>query len=173
MTTISGQHRAPSARTGNILGALALALTDEIRAHAEGLTSIRGEAPSALVSIGHEPGCSIDFLSKALRLSHPGTVRLVDRLEGAGLIERRAASDGRAVALHLTEAGSRRRRKVLAGRQNSLDRVLATLTPAQQEQLAALAGQLLKAQRGSDLQRAYTICRLCDDRACTDCPMEN
>ncbi len=173
MAPTGTQGRADSKRTGNILGALALALADGIRADAEAQTTIGGEAPSALVTIGHAAGCSIDFLSRALRLSHAGTVRLVDRLEDAGLIERRAASDGRAVALHLTEAGSRRRRKLLDGRQSALDRAIAALPATQQQQLATIAEKLLKSLRGPELARAYTLCRLCDERACSDCPMES
>ena len=45
--------------------------------------------PAALCVIGHEPGLSIDFLARVLGMSHPGTVRLVDRLETDGLIKRR------------------------------------------------------------------------------------
>ena len=162
-----------SARTGNLLGALAVALADEIHDDAKARTEIGGEAPAALVFIGHAPGCSIDFLARLLRLSHPGTVRLVDRLVVAGLVERRAASDGRAVALHLTDVGARRRRKLLAGRQTALDKAVTVLSPTQREQLATIAEVLLKSLRGTDTRRAFTICRLCDERDCANCPLDD
>lgn len=164
-------QQADSARTSNLLGALAVALTDGIYADAEVQVAVGGQAPAALVSIGHSPGCSIDFLSKALKLSHPGTVRMVNSLEAEGLIERRAAVDGRAVALHLTEAGSRRRRKLLAGRHALLDEAISSLKPQQQEQLSTIVEQLLKVVRGPDLMQGFVICRLCDDRVCSNCPM--
>lgn len=171
MVASQKMEQAETARTGNLLGALAVALTDGIYTDAEAQVAIGGQAPAALVSIGHSPGCSIEFLSKALRLSHPGTVRMVNSLEAQGLIERRAAADGRAVALHLTEAGARRRRKLLAGRHALLDQAISSLKPQQQEQLSAIVEHLLKVVRGPDLMQGYVICRLCDDRVCSDCPM--
>ncbi|MGA0532783.1 PAS domain-containing protein [Hansschlegelia sp. KR7-227] len=54
----------------------------------------------------HEPGMSIELPRRALAPSHPGAVRLVNRLAAPGLIERRpSAGDRRAVALHRTPAG--------------------------------------------------------------------
>jgi MarR family transcriptional regulator, negative regulator of the multidrug operon emrRAB len=69
---------------------------------------------AALCVIGHKPGLSIDFLAHVLGMSHPGTVRLADRLEADGLIQRKPNKDGRTVALHLTVSGQKRRIKLLA-----------------------------------------------------------
>ena len=59
---------------------------------------------AALNIIAYYEGCTNARLAKALCLSHPATVRLVDKLEAEGLVESRDAADGRAVSLHLTEA---------------------------------------------------------------------
>ena len=58
-----------TARTANLLGALALALSDEIRSAAERQVTHGGSAPAALSLIGHEPGLSIDELA----LTTPGS----------------------------------------------------------------------------------------------------
>ena len=76
------------ARTANLLGAIALGLADDILETAERHVAHGGCTPAALYVIGHEPGLSIDFLARVLGMSHPGTVRLVDRLEADGLIQR-------------------------------------------------------------------------------------
>ena len=69
-----------SDRLVNLLGALALGVSDQIRsAIAEGMP-LGGETAAALTVIGHAPALSIDQLSRVLRLSHAGTVRLVERL---------------------------------------------------------------------------------------------
>lgn len=160
------------ARTANLLGALVLSLSDEIRAATEAISGSGGEASAALVSIGHAPACSIDFLARALHRSHPGTVRLVDRLALLKWVERRPGSDGRTVALHLTDTGEQMRKQVLAARQEVLERLLATVPDDTQAVLAAVLETTLKAVRGPDLDRGYTICRLCDGAVCSDCPME-
>jgi DNA-binding MarR family transcriptional regulator len=83
-------------------------------------------------------GCTIEVLRKALNLTHSGTVRLVDRLAGAGLVERRTGPDARSVALHLTPPGRRAVRRVATARDAALERAMTGLTPAQRAQLAAL-----------------------------------
>ena len=55
------------ARTANLLGAIALGLADNILDTAERHVAHGGCTPAALCVIGHEPGQSIDFLS---RLGH-------------------------------------------------------------------------------------------------------
>jgi MarR family transcriptional regulator, negative regulator of the multidrug operon emrRAB len=86
------------ARTANLLGAIALSLADDILETAERHVAHGGCTPAALCVIGHELGLSTDFPARVLRMSHPGTVRLVDRLEADGLIQRRPNKDGRTVA---------------------------------------------------------------------------
>ena len=76
-------------RTLNLLGALALSIVDALNTVVEANAGYGGEAPAALVTLGAEPGISINTLRQILNLSHPGTVRLIDRLESQGLVERR------------------------------------------------------------------------------------
>ena len=66
-----------------------VALGDRMRDAAEEAAGMRGAFPAALVSL-HEwaGGRTIDTLAGGLRLSHSRTVRVIDRLEAAGLAAR-------------------------------------------------------------------------------------
>ena len=87
-----------------------------------------------------------------------------------GLAERRPGRDRRAVALHLTAAGEALREDLLGGRLASIRPLLLTLTPAEQDTLAGLLHKMLATLPTTDLDRC-NLCRLCDDRVCTDCPI--
>src|SRR4051812_44123801 len=116
-------------RQANLLGALSLAVCERIgRAAADGAPS-PGSEPAALVTLLHHPDSSVDDLARTLGLTHSGGVRLVDRLEGSGLVSRSATDRGRTLALRLTTNGSRAARRVLAGRQAGLEPLLAQLEP--------------------------------------------
>ena len=156
-----------SANQANVLGALGLALADRL-----GEAAGRGSASEALVTLhGRRAGSSIDALARIVGLSHSGTVRLADRLSAAGLVERRSGADQRSEALHLTPAGHRAARRVLAARAASMHSVLALLTDGQREDLAQLAGAIL-AQLGAEPATEARLCRLCDLEACgRDCPV--
>jgi DNA-binding MarR family transcriptional regulator len=160
-------------RTLNLLGALALGLADSLNAAVEANAGYGGETPAALVTLGAEPGISINTLRQILNLSHPGTVRLIDRLEKDGFVERRAGSDGRTLALFLTEAGQQRRLTILAQRQQQLHLALDCLSSAEQKQLTKLLEKMLTAMTTDEL-RAYTLCRLCQQEVCPGdrCPVE-
>jgi MarR family transcriptional regulator, negative regulator of the multidrug operon emrRAB len=158
------------ARTANLLGATALGLTDNILETAEKRVAHGGGTPAALCLIGHEPGQSIDFLSRVLGMSHPGAVRLVDRLEADGLIRRRPTKEGRTVALHLTVSGQKLRIKLLADRRTALEQAIRRLSRSEREQLVVLLEKMLVGIK-RDALHAYTICRLCEGTVCAPCPM--
>ena len=157
-------------RTVNLLGALGLAVADRIEDVAREVMSRAGETPAALVVIGYDAGPSNEQLRRILGLSHPGSVRLIDRLVADGLVERREGRDRRAIALHLTEKGRVLREKLLKGRLSAISPVVAPLTELEQGTLAALLGKMLASIGNTNLKRC-TICRMCDDRVCTDCPI--
>ncbi len=157
-------------RTVNLLGALGLAVAGSIETMARQVLAHGGETPAALVVIGYGLGPSNDQLRHVLGLSHPGTVRLVDRLVADGLVERRPARDKRAVALHLTETGFDQRERLLQGRLAAIRPYLLPLAPPEQAMLGALLHKMLAGLDTTDAQRC-TICRLCDNRVCSDCPI--
>lgn len=157
-------------RTANLLGAVGIAVADRIEDTAREILNHAGETPAALVVIGYGLGPSNDKLRHILGLSHPGSVRLVDRLVAEGLVERRQGRDKRAIALYLTELGMAFRERLLAGRLAAVKPLLVGLTKSEQKMLATLLHKMLASMDFTDLERC-TVCRLCDDRACTDCPI--
>jgi DNA-binding MarR family transcriptional regulator len=159
-------------KIANVVGALALALSDDLVRAAEAEASEAGPAAAALVLAGHDPGLSIERLRRSLGLSHPGAVRLVDRLAADGLMERQTSSrDRRAVALHLTAEGGARVDAILSARQGGLARALDALSPDERATFGALTEKVLRALlRGVD--HAYSVCRLCEYGACRNCPVD-
>jgi MarR family transcriptional repressor of emrRAB len=159
-------------RTNNLLGALVVSLNDGIRAATRAELDMQGEADAAIVTIGNNPGQSIGWLSKALQLSHPGTVRLLDKIVDESLVERsRTAADGRTAALHLTAKGRQRMMSILRARRMGIDRALDALSTAEQRQLCGLIERMLA--RMSSNEMADSMCRLCEERACpqSTCPI--
>jgi MarR family transcriptional regulator, negative regulator of the multidrug operon emrRAB len=157
-------------RTANLLGALGLAVADRIEEAARKIMRHAGETPAALVVIGYGLGPSNDELRRILRLSHPGSVRLVDRLVSDGLVERRPGRDRRSIALYLTEQGHVLREELLEGRLGAIRPFLTALTEQEHEVLATLLAKVLYSIGITDVERC-TICRLCDDSVCIDCPI--
>lgn len=157
-------------RTANLLGVVGLAVADRIEATARDILNHAGETPAALVVIGYGLGPSNDQLRRILGLSHPGSVRLVDRLVADNLVERRDGRDRRAIALYLTEQGAALRENLLTGRLAVIKPLLISLTDTEQGVLAALLHKMLSSMETTDLERC-TLCRLCDDRVCSDCPI--
>jgi len=161
-------------RTENLLGALALALTDEMQAEFTRVAGQQHNAVAAIVSIGIAPGISIDALAKILQLSHSATVRLADRLDGDGLIVReRADKDRRSVSLRLTPEGTALRQNALQARSGTLKRALADLSSTDLAALTRLLEALLSALT-MDRAAADHTCRLCDEEICPEasCPVE-
>jgi DNA-binding MarR family transcriptional regulator len=165
--------RMDNERTANLLGALALALSDRMTEEAETRAEHGAAAPAALVSVGADPGLSVGALAQIIGITHSATVRLVDRLAGDGLMERCAGVDGRSVGLRLTRRGAARRRAILNGRQQVLSQALATLPEDGRAALTPLIETLLGAMT-ADRRQADHICRLCDEDVCPEaiCPVE-
>ncbi len=164
--------KTPSDRLINLFGALAVGVADRVRWEALDETSFGGETSAALVVIGHAPGMSIDQLSRVLGLSHPGAVRLVDRLMSAGLALRELSPDDRrAVALDLTNEGRSRRSALLKRRSMALKAVLQVVGAEDLAVLERITDAMLQALP-DDAASALTVCRYCNERQCADCPMD-
>jgi DNA-binding MarR family transcriptional regulator len=145
-------------RTANLLGALALTLADQIGTASDA---------AALVTLrNYAEGEPLDLLRRALALSHPGVVRLADRLERRGLVERRRGErDGRAVALRLTPAGRRAADAANAARAEAIDGALSALDAGERRTLEAMLERMLATQT-TDATASLVICRLCDPDVC-------
>ena len=160
-----------SDRLVNFMGAFAIGVADRVRSAAQDDMKSGGETTAALVVIGHSPGLSIDQLGRVLRLSHPGAVRLVDRLTASALVMRNVAPhDRRTVALSLTEEGRARRAALLERRRAVLEAILQAVSPEDQAVLERVFGTVLRGLP-SNAVTAMTVCRFCDQHQCVECPM--
>ena len=160
-------------RTLNLLGALALRMTDLMNTAVKTDRGLGGETAAALVTLGADPGISINVLRQILHLSHPGTVRLVDRLEVQGLVERRNGTDGRTRTLFLTKAGRQRRKTILKNRREKLEFTVDLLTEQEQKQLTGILEKILR-EMVMNAMDTFSICRLCEMERCPmdRCPVE-
>jgi DNA-binding MarR family transcriptional regulator len=158
---------AYTSSTGNRLGALALTLSDRIRDAAETATGIAGGAPAALVSLREwADGSSVEVLAEVMGVSHSRAVRIVDRLEEAGLARREADPlDGRRALVRLESAGEELADRALEARARVLHGVVAELKAGHVAQLEGLLTALLDATT-DDERTARQTCRLCDVHVC-------
>jgi DNA-binding MarR family transcriptional regulator len=157
-------------RPANVLGALALAVADEVAdvtAAAAGRADSAAAALAALLHFLDRP--SVDQLRQVLGLTSSGTVRLVDRLSESGYVRREPGADGRSTAITLTPAGRVAAEHVCRARADVLDRVLAVLSPADRAQLDVLAGKILVGMMRPPGAVRW-ICRLCDTGICRGSP---
>ncbi|MEO1658435.1 MAG: MarR family transcriptional regulator [Pseudomonadota bacterium] len=154
----------------NLIGALSVIATDRIGDAIAAAYPRGGETPAALASIGAAPGISVSGLQSVLRLSQPGTVRLVDRLIADGLAEKRTGDDARQSLIHLTQKGRRMRRKILDARHDAVAALLAPLSPADRGTLEELLNRVLVPYPSCEMDK-YQACRLCDQSVCDPCPL--
>jgi DNA-binding MarR family transcriptional regulator len=159
---VAPASEVPSEHTANLLGALALVVHDRL-SEALGQSETSAAALASLHNFLDRP--TIDLLHRVLGLTSSGTVRLVDRLQDEGYLERGAGDDGRSTAVRLTRQGRAAARRVTAARADVLDHALATLTEDERAVLDTLLSRMLVGMmRGPGAQRF--MCRLCDARAC-------
>lgn len=161
-------------RTANLFGALALVTMDAVNREMDALTDICESDCAALVVLEQSPGITVDRLAKVLRLSQPGAVRLVDRLEKEGRVERRQGVDRRARPLGLTPAGERTVKAVLLGREKVLLHALSALSDQERQTFSGLMEKMLQGiAKENDEIASDTACRLCDGQACPEdrCPL--
>ena len=162
-----------SKRLENMLGALAVGLSDSIVSAAESATGHAGVMGAALATLAQEPGLGIEQLRVPLGRTQSATVRVVDQLVAEGYAERRAGRDHRSVAIYLTSKGTEAAARVLGSREDALTAALGTLSPAERKTLTATLEKVLAAIT-TDRAHADHICRLCDLAACPEkaCPVE-
>ena len=162
-----------SKRLENLLGALAVTLSDEIGSAVETATGHSGAMGAALATLAQEPGLGIEQLRVPLGRTQSATVRVVDQLVAEGYAERRAGRDNRSVAVVLTGKGDQAAARVLGSREDALTDALSVLGPGERKALTAALEKVLAAIT-IDRAHADHICRLCDLAACPEkvCPVE-
>jgi DNA-binding MarR family transcriptional regulator len=154
-------------QVANRLGALSLTLSDGIREATEEATGMAGCVPAALVSLKEwADGSPVEVLAEAMRVSHSRAVRVVDRLEEAGLARREDdPSDGRRALVRLEPAGEDLAHRALDARSRVLRSAVDHLDMVDLGDLDRLLSALLDA-KVVDVHGARGTCRLCDAHVC-------
>jgi MarR family transcriptional repressor of emrRAB len=160
-------------RTGNLLGAAALAITGAIDTAISSGEGRSQAANAALAVMLQWPPRSIGHLAGVLRRSHSATVRLIEELEAEKLVAKSPGADRRAVVATLTAEGRREARRVVGMRAESLGDLMRGLSAEDRRDLTRLLEKMLPALT-PDRQACDHICRLCELAACPQdrCPVE-
>jgi DNA-binding MarR family transcriptional regulator len=159
-----------------VLGALSLVVTDELGRVVTRETSSVTDA-AALSALGQFlDGATLDRVHQVLGVTPSGAVRLVDRLERAGLVSRAPGSDGRSRSVQLTSSGRAAAATVGDARAAYLGGLVLALTPDEVHTLRGLLAKIMAAVVDRKDGGAWT-CRLCDLGACRraegECPALN
>ena len=161
-----------TARTANLLGATALAVTDIALEAVSRTAGTSTSAAAALVVLRTSPGLSVTELGRRIGLSQPAAARMVASLEAAALVERRPGT-GREVCVTPTPAGTDAASRLLRARAQPLHELVSVLDPDEQRALADLLARLLT-RLYTDAPSSELLCRLCDRHSCTTgapCPV--
>ncbi|MBB4516190.1 MarR family winged helix-turn-helix transcriptional regulator [Paraburkholderia fungorum] len=160
-------------RTENLLGVLALLVTDEMNAQPTEPALAGSTARAMLNAIGQYPDSSIEVLREAVDLSHPAAVRAVAGLVEAAFVEKKTGADKRSVALALTASGKREVKRLQSARDRILQRIVGQLDEREREVFENLLIKILWHET-RDPAHAMQLCRLCDDGPClkAGCPVE-
>lgn len=163
-------------RLAQLLGVLSFGASDRVRSSVDASLGRAGAHAAAVVHLDAYPGDSVQALADVLRVSQPATVKVVNRLAEAGLLERRPGPDRRTRALYLTAKGRAAAKRVLADRASQLDQLLRVLDYEERKRLEPLLEKLV-AGLARDRPGALTVCRMCDRAACCrapgGCPLEH
>jgi DNA-binding MarR family transcriptional regulator len=166
-----------SEHSANVLGALALVVHDRM---SEAVSAAAGQpengaaALSLLAQFMERP--RVGLLHQALGLTPSGTVRMLDKLEHAGSVQRGAGDDRRSTSVRLTASGRRVAARVATARAAVLDDALSVLSEDERRVFDDLVGRVLVGLM-RDPGATRWMCRLCDARACGHdagaCPVGN
>jgi MarR family transcriptional repressor of emrRAB len=167
----------------NLVGAMALGLTDAAVGDVSSDATLDSTSAAALVAmLDLARASSVQRLSLLIGISHSGTVRLVNRLVDAGLVERRPGPDARTLTLALTRRGHTTARRIRHARHAALADMLSGLTDRQREQLTTICDVIvanitsarLATRTAGGAPSGGALCRMCDPIACGrpdgDCP---
>lgn len=160
-------------RVENLLGALSLAITDAVAHRIEEAEGAYGSDTFAIILLLHAETLRSDVLSRQLGLAQSSTVRLVDRLERDGLLQRSIGADRRVVMISLTPRGLEAAENIRRARQSVLGELVGKLSDSERLALHHISVKLLT-NLTVDLASGEHNCRLCDEEACelADCPVE-
>ncbi|HEY7483916.1 MAG TPA: MarR family winged helix-turn-helix transcriptional regulator [Streptosporangiaceae bacterium] len=152
-------------RTANLLGAAALTIADRLRDSAAAAAGTSASGTAALITLVGYPGLGVTELGARVGLSQPAAARMIDGLVALGLVERRAGSTGRSVAIHPTRRGRAAAERALRAREGELTSAIERLPADERAALTRALERVLYGlfdRPGSE----HVVCRLCDRGAC-------
>lgn len=152
-------------RVANLLGAAALAVTDDLLTAPAAASRLSMSAAAALIVLHADPGVSVTELGRRVGLTQSAAVRMVDGLERSGLVERRRTV-GNWTGVHPTSHGRRTAEHLLTARTSHLAGVLNGLDRTEVRDLGRLLAKLLDGLY-QGCGAADRMCRMCDRDACT------
>src|SRR5579875_3680025 len=109
----------------NALSALLLQISDATEARVADVVGLSSRELAALVLIRNRTGCTVSWLHGRLGLTQSGAVRLLDRLQELGLVQRTRTEGRREIALAVTPDGEQVVRRGTAVRAEVIDAQLA------------------------------------------------
>jgi DNA-binding MarR family transcriptional regulator len=161
------------ARLENLIGAFALALTDQLLGAGSASPGSVSER-AALVTLHVHADRPVSWLGQVLGLTSSGVTRLVDRLVAGGWVTRAPGRDARSRQLTLSAAGRDRARVVLRARSEAMAAAVHGLSDADRAEFERLLGLVVRGLT-VDADEALRVCRLCDRGACAaggvGCPL--
>lgn len=157
--------------TLNLLGAFAVGCVD-LQDAAMGQLGLPPAELAALLAVHARPGSTIGDLAHATGLTHSGAVRVIDRLDRAGWVERQSGPDRRTVAVRCTGQGRRRAKRALSLRRTMLQDATKDFSRSDDAAFRRLAQKFLSCLP-RERPDAWRICRWCDHGVCcgADCPV--
>ena len=160
-------------RLGNLLHALATAVADQHMLAMTAASELGASAVATVLTLGQYDGQSVSDLASVIGLTHSATVRLIDRLESDGLVQRSTQKQGRNVPVFLTHEGRVAYQNLRSQQSGFLDNLLADLSREDKENLERILAHLLSKLTTSRAARDH-ICRNCDEGICeqASCPVE-
>lgn len=97
------------------------------------------------------PGCGVQHIADGLGLTPPTVSVGVRKMEESGLVERKPnPMDGRSIQFFLTRRGQALQRQIQDSHRNKFRRLLAGLTPPEQETLLQLLERALQSAEIED-----------------------
>ena len=117
------------------------------------------------------PRCCIKDLAAGLAVSHPAAVKLVERLEGRGLVARSAHErDRRVVQLLTTDAGAAQASLTIAARGEAIRRIVERTSEECPAALAVCLDSFVRAALESE-KDTEGVCLRCGGGHSDDCPV--
>jgi DNA-binding MarR family transcriptional regulator len=161
-------------RLRNLLAATSVAISDAIEEATSRSCGLIRSDTAALLMITQWPGGTVQSIAHALALSQPATVRLIDRLEQAGLVRRAQGEKGRGhvLALYPTALGEMTCERALEARDAALRSVLSGVSDGDAAGLERVCEAILSKVTTTAVE-GDRVCRLCCDKDCPNdrCPV--